>query len=109
MNSHAYTMSWQANGTVKSLYVESGTIRYLDVGQGQPLLLIHTLRSQLDYFQKVIPLLQDQYRILALDLPGHGYSSIPTNARFDEPFFRKSVIEYIEKLDLRNLILVGES
>jgi pimeloyl-ACP methyl ester carboxylesterase len=109
MNSHAYTMSWQANGTVKYLPVESGSIRYLDVGQGQPLLLIHTLRTELDYFQKMIPLLPDRYRILAIDLPGHGYSSIPTEARFDEPFFRKCVIEYIEKLDLRNLIIVGES
>ena len=109
MNSHAYTMSWQANGTVKYLSLERGSIRYLDVGQGRPLLLIHTLRTQLDYFQKVIPLLSDQYRILAIDLPGHGYSSIPTEARFDEPFFRKSVVECIEKLDLRNLILIGES
>jgi pimeloyl-ACP methyl ester carboxylesterase len=109
MNADAYTMSWQANGIVKYLPVKSGSIRYLDVGQGQPLLLIHTLRTQLDYFQKVIPLLPDGYRILAIDLPGHGYSSIPSGARFDEPFFRKSVVECIEKLDLRNLILVGES
>jgi pimeloyl-ACP methyl ester carboxylesterase len=102
-------MSWQANGTVKYLPVESGSIRYLDVGQGQPILLIHTLRTQLDYFQKVIPLLSDRYRILAMDLPGHGYSSIPAEARFDEPFFRKNVIEYIEKMNLRNLFLAGES
>jgi pimeloyl-ACP methyl ester carboxylesterase len=109
MNADAYTMSWQANGIVKYLPVKSGSVRYLDVGQGQPLLLIHTLRTQLDYFQKVIPLLPDGYRILAIDLPGHGYSSIPTDARFDEPFFRKNVIEFIEKMDLRNLLLGGES
>ena len=42
-------------------------------------------------------------------MPGHGYSSIPTDARFDEPFFRDSVIKLIEKLDLRNVIIVGES
>ena len=109
MTSTAYTNSWQTNGTVKFLSIASGDIRYLDLGQGQPLLLIHTLRTQLDYFQKVIPLLADEYRILAIDLPGHGYSSIPTEAPFDEPFFRKSVIEFIEQMNLRNLILVGES
>jgi len=109
MTSHAYTTSWQENGTVKFLPVGGGSIRYLDIGQGQPLLLVHTLRTQLDYFQKVIPLLQDRYRILAIDLPGHGYSSLSTSARFDEPFFRKSVIEFIEKLNLRNLTLAGES
>lgn len=107
--SKTYTTSWQSKGTVKFLSVRSITIRYLDIGQGQPLLLIHTLRTQLDYFQKLIPLLQDHYRILAIDLPGHGYSSIPTYALFDEPFFRENVIQFIEKLDLRNVAILGES
>lgn len=109
MSAYSYTASWQSNGTVNFLPIESGSIRYLDIGQGQPLLLIHTLRTQLDYFQKLVPLLQDRYRILAIDLPGHGYSSIPTGARFDEPFFRRSVIEFIQNLDLGDLIIVGES
>jgi pimeloyl-ACP methyl ester carboxylesterase len=110
MHTHSSTAAWQSNGTVKILPIDgSGSIRYLDSDQGQPLLLIHTLRTQLDYFQKLIPLLRGRYRILAIDLPGHGYSSIPTAARFDEPFFRASVIEFIEKLNLRNLIIVGES
>jgi pimeloyl-ACP methyl ester carboxylesterase len=105
----SYTSSWQSNGTVKSLTLKSGFLRYLDIGHGQPMLLIHTLRTQLDYFQKLVPLLQDRYRVLAIDLPGHGYSSIPAHARFDEPFFRESVIEFVEKLDLEKLIVLGES
>ncbi len=107
--SKPYTTSWQSKGTVNFLSVRSVTIRYLDIGQGQPLLLIHTLRTQLDYFQELVPLLQDRYRILAIDLPGHGYSSIPTYALFDEPFFRENVIQFIEKLDLRNVAILGES
>ena len=105
----SYSTSWPSSGTVKSCPVEAGPIRYLEIGQGPPLLLIHTLHMQLDYFQKLIPLLQDRYRILAIDLPGHGYSSIPTRARFDEPFFRRNVIEFIESLDLAKLTIVGES
>jgi pimeloyl-ACP methyl ester carboxylesterase len=105
----SYTSSWQSNGAVKSSTLESGSLRYLDIGHGQPLLLIHTLRTQLDYFQKLVPLLQDRYRILAIDLPGHGHSSIPPRARFDEPFFRQSVIEFIENLDVEKLIVLGES
>jgi len=105
----SYTSSWQSNGAVKSLTLESGSLRYLDIGHGPPLLLIHTLRTQLDYFQRLIPLLQEKYRIYAIDLPGHGHSSIPSRARFDEPFFRQSVIEFVEKLDLEKLTIVGES
>lgn len=94
---------------MKFLSVGSVSIRYLDVSQGQPLLLIHTIRTQLDYFQELTPLLQDHYRILAIDLPGHGYSSIPTHALFDEPFFRENIIRFIEKLDLRDVSILGES
>lgn len=104
----SYTSSWQPNGAVKHLPTKGGSLRYLDVGHGQPLLLIHTLRTQLDYFQELIPLLGG-HRILALDLPGHGYSSIPRRAHFDEPFFRAKVAEFITKLGLRNVTVVGES
>lgn len=109
MPAYSYTTSWQSTGTLNFLPIESGSIRYLDIGQGQPLLLIHTLRTQLDYFEKLVPLLEAHYRILVIDLPGHGYSSIPTHARFDEPFFRGSVIEFIQKLDLGELTIAGES
>jgi pimeloyl-ACP methyl ester carboxylesterase len=53
-------------------------IRYLRVGSGRPIVLLHTLRTQLDYFG---PLLQHldtrQAEVIAIDLPGHGESSAP--------------------------------
>ncbi len=94
---------------VKTVNLASGTVRYVDIGNGDVLLLLHTIRTQLDYFEKVIPLLTDRYRVIALDLPGLGHSTIPPGANFDEPFFRHSVIDFIETLDLRNLTIAGES
>jgi pimeloyl-ACP methyl ester carboxylesterase len=107
--STSYTENLTASGNIKTLNLASGTIRYLDLGKGELLLLIHTIRTQLEYFEKVIPLLTDRYRVIALDLPGHGHSSIPQEAAFDEPFFRRSVIEFMEKLDLRKVTIAGES
>lgn len=43
-----------------------------------------------------------------LDLPGHGQSSI-LPAEYTEELFRKSVIDFIKQLNLRDVILVGES
>jgi pimeloyl-ACP methyl ester carboxylesterase len=85
------------------------TLRYLKVGKGDPLILLHTIRTQLDYFQEVIPMLAKHHAVYALDLPGHGYSSIDTKASYDEPYFRKAVVAFIEKLDLKGVTLVGES
>jgi pimeloyl-ACP methyl ester carboxylesterase len=85
------------------------TIRYLKAGKGEPLLLIHTIRTQLDYFEEVIPLLAQHYTVYAIDLPGHGYSSIDLHADYNEPYFRSAVIAFIEELDLNILTIVGES
>ena len=57
----------------------------------------------------MVPFLRNRYRVIALDLPGFGYSSIPADANFDELFFRHSVVEFIETLDLRNITIAGES
>jgi pimeloyl-ACP methyl ester carboxylesterase len=57
----------------------------------------------------VIPMLAKHHTVYALDLPGHGYSSIDTKASYDEPYFRKAVVAFIEKLDLKGVTLVGES
>ena len=97
-------------GQVSEIEIDAGrTLRFLKTGAGAPLILLHTIRTQLDYFQEVIPLLAQHYTIYAIDLPGHGYSSIDTKASYDEPYFRSAVIAFIDKLDLREVTLVGES
>lgn len=97
-------------GQVSDIQIDAGrTLRFLKAGSGAPLILMHTIRTQLDYFQEVIPLLAQHYTVYAIDLPGHGYSSIDTKANYDEPYLRSAVIAFIEKLDLREVTLVGES
>ena len=97
-------------GKVSELQINGNrSIRYLKTGNGEPLILLHTMRTQLDYFEEVIPQLAKNFTVYAIDLPGHGYSSIDTKANYDEPYFRSAVIAFIEKLDLNKVTLVGES
>lgn len=97
-------------GTITELKIdEQRVIRYLKTGKGKPLVLIHTIRTQLDYFKYVIPQLAKNFTVYAIDLPGHGYSSIDKKANYDEPYFRSAVMAFIEKLDLNEVTLVGES
>src|SRR5258706_2891234 len=69
---------------------------------------MHTLRTQLDYFQKIVPALQERYTVYAVDLPGHGRSSI-LPVEYDEALFRHSMVEFLERLDLQGVTLAGES
>lgn len=85
------------------------SVRYLKQGSGKPLILLHTIRTQLEYFESIIPQLAQKYTVYAIDLAGHGYSSIDLTASYDEPYFRKTVISFIKELDLTEITLVGES
>lgn len=85
------------------------SLRYKQAGSGEPLVLLHTIRTQADYFDKIVPILARHFTVYAVDLPGHGYSSIDTHAAYDEPYFRAAIVSFIEKLDLRDVTLVGES
>jgi pimeloyl-ACP methyl ester carboxylesterase len=84
-------------------------LRYLKAGVGKPLVLMHTIRTQLEYFQAVIPELAKHYTVYAVDLPGHGRSSIDKKVNYDEPYMRKAIVAFIEQLDLTDVTLVGES
>ncbi|AGK56999.1 alpha/beta hydrolase [Hyphomicrobium denitrificans 1NES1] len=85
------------------------SIRYQTTGNGPPLVLMHTIRTQLEYLRGLAALLSPSYTVYAIDLPGHGHSPIDPRASFDEPYFRQGVIGFIEKLDLSDVTLVGES
>jgi pimeloyl-ACP methyl ester carboxylesterase len=97
---------------VKEHYVTlpSGvSLRYLKVGnRREPLLLIHTIRTQADYYYKLIPLLKNNYTVYAIDLPGHGYSDLKIDS-YTEEYFRRISKEFLKSLKLKKVTLVGES
>ena len=39
------------------------------------MLLLHTIRTQIEYTERIVPLLADDFQIVVPDLPGHGRSS----------------------------------
>ena len=90
----AYTATWSGGqGQVRFFTRPDGSrLRYYTAGTGPPLVLMHTVRTQLDYFQRVIPLLWDHYTVYALDLPGMGWSDIVPGARYEEPQLRLLVL-----------------
>jgi pimeloyl-ACP methyl ester carboxylesterase len=52
-------------------------IRYVSLGRGKPLLLLHGWGTSLDTFGAMIEDLKRQFRITAFDFPGHGGSDMP--------------------------------
>jgi pimeloyl-ACP methyl ester carboxylesterase len=107
----AYTATWSGGqGQVRFFTRPDGSrLRYYTTGTGPPLVLVHTVRTQLDYFQRVIPLVRDHYTVYAVDLPGMGWSDIVPGARYEEPQLRSAVVEFVSGLNLQGVTLAGES
>ena len=106
-----YTRTWSnGRGEVRFFTRADGSrLRYYTVGTGPALVLMHTVRGQLDYFQRVIPQLWDHYTVYALDLPGMGWSDIVPGAQYEEPQLRAAVVEFVRELDLHDVTPSGES
>ena len=105
----SYTDSWtDGHGTVQYFTRSDGSrLRYFTAGSGPALVLMHTIRTQLDYFHRVIPQLWDSFTVYALDLPGMGWSDIVPGARYEEPDLRAAVVEFVTGLDLHDVTLAG--
>jgi pimeloyl-ACP methyl ester carboxylesterase len=107
---HDYTESWCKGGEIGYVQLSGGgRVRYLRAGSGPPLLLLHTVRTQLDHFQFVIPRIADALTVYAVDFPGMGWSDIVPGASYEEPALRAAVVRVVEDLDLTDLTLAGES
>ena len=102
-------LEWAPSIPIQYVTVNGGMkLRYIKAGAGPTLVLLHTLRTQLDLFEKVVANLAKSFTVYALDYPGHGYSDIP-KARYDAHFFIDAVDGFLAALDLREVILCGVS
>ena len=102
------TLAWAPSIPIQYANIGGIKVRYIKTGVGPTLVLLHTLRTQLDLFEKAVPDLAKSFTVYALDYPGHGYSDIP-NARYDADFFVHSVEGFLDSLDLRDVTLCGVS
>src|SRR5438128_1388703 len=101
-------LDWAPDIPIRYVEVKGTKLRYVAAGRGPALVLLHTLRTQLDMFQKVIPELAQRFRVYALDYPGHGYSDIP-KAEYSSELFVTAAAQFLDQLDIRDAVIVGES
>jgi pimeloyl-ACP methyl ester carboxylesterase len=106
-----YTRTWSPSAEIEYAMLADGTrVRYLKAGSGPTaLIMLHTVRTQLDHFQFVIPQILDAFTVYAIDLPGMGWSDITPGASYTEPALRRAFVEFVRTLDITDVTLAGES
>ena len=77
-------------------------------GGGDAIILLHYSGANLMMWQRIIPCFQDQYRLILVDLRGHGKSDKPeTGYHIDE--MGRDVIGIMQHLKLERAHIVGSS
>ncbi len=85
---------------------------YHDQGSGPPIVLLHGSGpgvSAWANWRLVIPELAKQFRVIAPDLLGFGYTERPANVRYDMDTWVRHAIGFIDALKLDKVGLVGNS
>ena len=76
--------------------IKDGTfIRYKIEGEGPPILLLHTIRNNIEYFNNLTPLLTKHFKVYSVELPGHGHSPINKNTNYNQQFMTDVICDFI--------------
>ena len=105
MNVKAQTLPSIAD---KFVEIENLKIAYKDEGSGQVVLCLHALGHSSKDFLSLYSLPHNNFRMISIDFPGQGISDNP-NQTISSTYFAKITDEFIKKLDLKNLIIIGNS
>src|SRR5215472_6442806 len=98
-----------ANGGYFVTARDGTQIFYKDWGSGQPVVFSHGWPLNADAWDEQLFFLAEHgYRTVAHDRRGHGRSSQPWDGN-DLDQYADDLAELIEKLDLRDVVLVGHS
>jgi magnesium chelatase accessory protein len=79
------------------------------MGAGNKLLLIHGTAASTHTWRDLMPILARDYDVLAMDLPGHGYTSSRPDAAMTLDSVSDSVCELLESMNFRPDYIAGHS
>jgi magnesium chelatase accessory protein len=94
-----------------SRFVEAGGFRWhvQEMGQGPAVLLLHGTGASTHSFRDVAPMLARGFRVIAPDLPGHGFTEAPSDDLLSLPGMAAAVGELLRTLDARPALAAGHS
>lgn len=94
-----------------SRFVEAGGLRWhvQELGAGPPALLIHGTAASTHSWRGLSPLLAKNFRLLAPDLPGHGFTSSQRRPDLSLPGIARAVAALTDRLGFAPRLVIGHS
>ena len=96
-------------GREKRARLDGREVSYLDTGSGErAVVLVHGWASDRRVWNEQVAELSRGYRVLAVDLPGHGGSQRPSRA-YDMNLFADGIAAVMDDAGVERAVLVGHS
>ena len=93
---------------MSKIQVNDIELDYEDYGNGKVLLLLHGLGSTKKDWDAQVPFFSKKYRVITLDLRGHGASTKPKNA-YSVGLMTEDVKLFLDKLQIKTATFIGFS
>ena len=95
----------------KSRMIRAGGVDFhvQEWGAGPVILLIHGTGASTHSFAALAPLLANQAKIIAIDLPGHGYSETERSDLFTLPGMARAIAALLKQMGTDPVLAVGHS
>lgn len=88
------------------------TTNYHDLGSGDPLLLIHGSGpgvSSYANWRLQLPVFAENFRVLALDMAGFGYTTAPDDISYTRERWLQQIVDFLDALGIEKVSVVGNS
>lgn len=95
-------------GEQKDAVVRGVRLRYIEAGEGTPLVLVHGLTSSKVAWRENIEVLAERHRVYAVDLPGHGDSE-KYGVNFESEFIVGLMRDFVLSLGHERVAMAGIS
>ena len=104
-------VNWQDH--LRQVSVDGRTVNYVDYGEGSPdlhpVVMIHGLGGcWQNWLENIRPIAATGRRVIAVDLPGFGYSE-PPEGEISISGYGRAVNALCDELDLGEVVLIGHS
>jgi haloalkane dehalogenase len=89
----------------KFITIGAEKVHYVESGEGDPIILLHGLPANLYLWRNIIPNIDSNKKVIALDFLGFGQSSFPADSNTSVEVQYKMLSDFIKAKQLKNVTL----